>query len=150
MARKAATGGGDWTDLEELADRRTLVVFRILEFLPEEPGKDRSWKPNQPVVADVLIASGPRRGEVTFRQKIIKGGVTNTLRADGNAVGDEIMTRLEIKAGASYIVAQTPSPVELAAIDALYEEGDPWAAAKAKTSAPAASASAPVDDEPPF
>lgn len=139
--QRAARIGGDFLDLKELANAGpVLAVFRVREFLPAEPG---DYGPNVPVIADVLVCSGPRAGEVHLGERFI-GAVTGTLRGVKNpkkgeqpappetAVGDEIAARITVverKGNAPFVGLDTPSDPEYAAIEQVHADGAAWNAA---------------------
>ena len=142
--QKAKRTGGGFLDLRELAaDGPVLAVFRIVEFQAPEKASGFDGV-NLPVVADVLICDGPRKGEVHLGERFI-GAITSTLRGVRNprtakgeqpqppetAVGDEIVTRIKVlhpgnaNAGA---VGDEPSDTEMAAVEQVYDGGGAWAA----------------------
>lgn len=145
--KKAAQLGGDFLDLKELAgDGSALVVFRVVEFLAPETASGFVGT-NVPVLADVLICSGPRAGEVHLSERFI-GAITATLRGVKNpntakgigvlepveTVGSEIAARIKVvnpgksNAGA---VGDPPSDPEMAAIEAVHAGGAGWNVAPA-------------------
>jgi hypothetical protein len=76
-------GGGDWIPadvVEELAASRTLAVFKILRILPGEKPKPTSRSEWFPVIADMLILDGKRKGTVYRSERFTKSGIVNTLR----------------------------------------------------------------------
>lgn len=133
--QKATKTSGAFLDLKELAtDGPVLCVFRVREFLA--PEESQSFKGvNVPVIADVLICSGPGTGEVHPGEKFI-GAITNTLRGvakpkDGpplppvNAVGAEIVARVEVinkGKGNAASVGNVPSDAEYAAVEKVYND----------------------------
>ena len=146
LARPAVTGG-DYLDLKTLAaNGPVLAVFRIRAFQDPEMGDFGSYK--VPVVADVLICSGPQKGEVHPSEQFI-GAPTNALRGVKNPkkgeqpqppttrVGDEIAARIalvEKKGSAAFVGLDAPSDVEFEAIAKVHADGAGWNA----TQAPAA------------
>lgn len=147
--QRATKTGGAFLDLKELAaDGPVLVVFRIREFQTPEKG---DFGHLCPVVADVLVCSGPNTGQVHLGERFI-GGITSTLRGvrnpkpgeqpqpPSNTVGAEIATRIKVlnpgKANAG-AVGDEPSDAEFAAIEAVYNGGAGWNAAP-QNGAPAA------------
>jgi hypothetical protein len=165
---KPTVTGGDFLNLKELAaDGPVLAVFRIRAFEDPEPG-DYGY-PKVPVIADVLICSGPRKGEVHLKERHI-GAPTAALRGVKNPtvkdptvlppttkVGDEIAARIAVvsKKGANpFVGLDQPSDVEFAAIAEVHANGAGWGAAPAaQSAAPAASSGRPPwasDGEPGF
>lgn len=145
--------GGSYTDLDELAKDNTLVVFRVKALLPDRPAKG-STRMNKPVLADMLICTGPRKGEVTRDDDIIGGGITGPLRRAGE--GKDVAARLEVithATGNKYVGAQTCTPEELAEIGVVYDDGRGFdkTSVLSNVGASAPAARTPVDDdEPPF
>jgi len=148
--KKAVKTGGAYLDLKELAaDGPVLCVFRIKEFHDPEPATGFDGV-NLPVIADVLICSGPGKGEVHSGERFI-GAITNTLRGvnkpkDGdplppeNSVGDEIVARVEVLYPGkknSTAVGNVPSDVEMKAVEEFYQDGKAWEAGKTNGKAPA-------------
>src|SRR5687767_10130328 len=83
MLQKAIKTGGDFLDLKELAaDGPVCVVFRVRQYHDPEPAQGFDGI-NLPVTADVLVASGPRTGEVHVAEKFI-GAITSSLRGVRN------------------------------------------------------------------
>lgn len=134
--KKAINTGGDYLDLKELARGTTgiLCVFRIREFQTAEPGK---FGPRLPVVADVLIASGPRAGEVCANERFF-GAITTALRGvrnpkqgepiptPTNAVGDDVAVRVKVAnegQGNETAVGDEPTDAECDAIELYYRDG---------------------------
>lgn len=114
----------------------TLVVFRVQKFLPQEPASFKGGV-NLPVVADAVIASGARKGEVWLGEKFI-GAITGPLRGVANpkpggealppetSVGDEIVLRVKtVNPGATNegAVGDEPSDVEMAEVERFYGDG---------------------------
>lgn len=149
LQRAKRTGGG-FLDLKELAtDGPVLAVFRIVEF--QAPEKATGFDGvNLPVIADVLICSGPRSGEVHLGERFI-GAITSTLRGVRNPkttkgeqpqppetkVGDEIVARIKVlNAGKSNAgaVGDEPSDAEMTAVEQVYDGGAAWAAGTSATS----------------
>lgn len=138
--QRATRTAGDFLDLKQVAaDGPVLVIFRIREFMAAEPG---DFGPALPVVADALIASGPRAGEMhmaeTFRFAITSclRGVPNPKKgepipAPAVAIGAEIVARVKVinagKANAG-AVGDEPSDAEYAAAEAIYAQvgGEGW------------------------
>ena len=140
LKRGQRIGGGGFLDLRELAaDRPVLCIFRIREFCEPEPG---DFGPKLPVIADVLICDGPRKGEVHLGENFI-GAITAALRGvpnpnkdkgipitpPENAVGDELVLRVDVinkgkhNAGA---VGNEPSDADYAAAEAVHADGKGW------------------------
>jgi hypothetical protein len=161
---KPVVTGGDFLDLKELAaDGPVLAVFRIREFEDKEMGDFGAYK--VPVIADVLICSGPRKGEVCKSERFF-GAPTNALRGVRNPkkgeepeppttkIGDEIAGRVSIvskKGSNPFVGLDTPSDVEFAAIAEVHANGAGWSAAPAAQ--PAAAAGRPpwaTEGETPF
>ena len=148
LQRARRTGGG-FLDLRELAaDGPVLAVFRVRSFEPGE--KNDFGNVNLPVIADVLIASGPRAGEVHAGERFI-GAVTSTLRGVRNpkpgeqpeppatSVGDEIVGRIKVVnqgKGNAFAGIDEPSDAEMAAVELVYADGKGWDNAPAPASAP--------------
>ena len=136
MAVKSATRvAGDFLDLRDLAaNGPVLAVFRIKGFLPAEP--DNFKRNTYPVLADVFIVDGPRKGEVHL-DETFKFAPANVLRGVSgkesdagaqptNQVGDEIACRVnmvEKKGSQPFVGLDTPSATELAAIEQVYGDG---------------------------
>jgi hypothetical protein len=150
MALQNASGGS-FTDLDELAKDKTLVVFRVRQLLEERPSQFPG-NTIKPVLADMLICSGERKGEVTRNDDIIGAGVTGTLRRAGE--GKDVAARLEVitqPGRRPYIGAQTCTDEELAKIGPVYEDGKGFdAPAPILQNAGAVSSPVGDDDEPPF
>ncbi len=133
--KKATRTGGGFLDLKELArDEPVLCVFRIVEF--HEPEK-ADFGYILPVIADVLIASGPSAGEVHPAERFI-GAITCTLRGVSNPnhqkgerpsapveeVGAELCVRVGVKnAGKpnAFAVGDVTSDAEDVAIGKVYD-----------------------------
>lgn len=134
--QRAKRTGGAFLDLKELAaDGPVLAVFHVREFHPTEKATGFDGV-NLPVIADVLICSGPRAGEVHLSERFI-GAITSTLRGVRNPkttkgeqpqppetkVGDEIAARIKVlNAGKSNAgaVGDEPSDAEYAEIEKVY------------------------------
>jgi len=135
--QRAKRTGGAFLDLKELAaDGPVLAVFHVREFHAPEKATGFDGV-NLPVIADVLICSGPREGEVHLGERFI-GAITSTLRGVRNpktaqgeqpqppttAVNDEIVARIKVlnpgksNAGA---VGDEPSDAEMKAVERVYE-----------------------------
>lgn len=93
MSDALENASGGFTDLDDLARNNTLVVARIKDFLPEETSSE-GYK-SLPVMADLLICSGPDKGDVVRGMKIKKGGITNTLRRSN--VGKDVAGLIKVK-----------------------------------------------------
>lgn len=137
LQRAKRTGGG-FLDLKELAiDGPVLAVFHIREFHAPEKASGFDGV-NLPVIADVLVCSGPRKGEVHLGERFI-GAITSTLRGVRNpkaakgeqpqppttAVGDEIVVRIKgLNLGKSNAsaVGDEPSDAEYAEVERVYNE----------------------------
>jgi hypothetical protein len=137
LKRGQRIGGGGFLDLRELAaDGPVLCVFHIREFEAAEKATGFDGT-NVPVIADVLICDGPRKGQVHRGEKFL-GAITAALRGvpnpkkdkgigvlpPENEVGDEIVLRVDVinkgKANAG-AVGNEPSDADCEAADALYE-----------------------------
>lgn len=132
MALKPAVGG-DFLDLVELGKERALVAARIKRIDEPQPHKYDPAKETQPVVADLLVLSGKRKGHVQRGQTIMASGVTPTL-VRGNKVGDDVLIRLETRNsfGKDWAAAQGPDDEALEKFGPLFEDDaeDPFAAAE--------------------
>lgn len=135
-------GGGGFLDLKELAaDGPVLCIFRIREFEAAEKASGFDGT-NVPVIADVLICDGPRKGEVHAGERFIGAicaplrGVPNPSVKKGigalppeNAVGDELVLRVNVinrgkpNAGA---VGDEPSDADYVAAQAMHADGKGW------------------------
>lgn len=74
----AASLGGTYLKLEEVEGQ--IVAFRIRQYLPDEPMQSQMFSGrNVPVIADALIVTGPRTGELWQGARFI-GGITSALR----------------------------------------------------------------------
>jgi hypothetical protein len=141
---KPTVTGGDFLDLRELtANGPVLAVFRIRAFEDPEMGDYGAYK--VPVIADVLICSGPHRGEVHLSERFI-GAPTNALRGVKNPkkgeqpqppatqVGQELAVRVSLvekKGSNPFVGLDIPSDVEFAAIAEVHANGAGWNAAPA-------------------
>lgn len=142
LKRGARIGGGGFLDLRELADDGPVVcIFRICQFEPAEKATGFAGT-NVPVISDVLICTGPRRGEVHLGERFI-GAITGPLRGVARpnetkgvgvlppetAVGDEIVLTVKVinrgksNAGA---VGDEPSDADYAAAEAVHAQGKGW------------------------
>lgn len=137
--KKAVRLGGDFLDLKELAaGEPVLVLFRIKEFREVEKASGFDGY-TFPVVADALICSGPRKGEVYQGERFI-GAITSILRGVKNArkdkgesplppvneVGDEIVARVEVLnpgRNNAAAVGNVPSDADMAAVEEFYGDG---------------------------
>lgn len=162
---KPTVTGGDYLDLKELAaDGPVLAVFRISAFEDPEMGDYGAYK--VPVIADVLICSGPQIGEVHLSERFI-GGPTNALRGVKNpkkgelpqppttVVGQQLatrITRIERKGATPFVGLDQPSDVEFAEIQKVHADGAGWNVARPLSSVapPAAAPVNPFEDKPPF
>ena len=154
--QRAPQLGGDFLDLKDLArGGPVLAVFKINEFCQPEAATGFAGT-NVPVVADVLIASGPRAGEVVLGERLI-GAITAPLRGvrnpnaqkgigvqnPVNQVGAEIVVRLKLVIpgkGNEGVVGDQPSEPETATVEQLYNAmgGEAlWAQAAARAAAQA-------------
>lgn len=146
--QRAIKTGGSFLDLKELAiDGPVLCVFRVKEFHAAEKATGFDGV-NLPVIADVLVCSGPATGEVHLDERFI-GAITSVLRGVRNPrtakgeqpqapttqVGAEIVARVKVlnagkpNAGA---VGDEPSDAEFAAVEAVYQNGAAWNAVPAQ------------------
>lgn len=152
--KRAVRTGGDFLDLKQLvrdSNGECLAIFRIKEFQASEKATGFEGL-NLPVIADVLVCSGPRSGEVHLGERFI-GAITSALRgvrnpkvakgeteqAPVNEVGDEIVTRLKIlnpNAANAGVVGDEPSDAECDAIEKIYDDGKAWAAGEAAAEKP--------------
>lgn len=147
LKRGQRIGGGGFLSLRDLAeDGPVLCIFRIREFEAAEKATGFDGT-NVPVVADVLICDGPRKGEVHLGERFI-GAITAALRGvpnpkkdkgigvlpPENVVGDELVLRVDVlnrgksNAGA---VGNEPSDADYAAAEAVHADGRGWGAAPA-------------------
>lgn len=148
LKRGQRIGSGGFLDLRELAaDGPVLCIFRIVEF--EAPEKATGFDgTNVPVVADVLICDGPRKGEVHLGERFL-GAITAALRGVPNpkkdkgigvlppetAVGDELVFRVDVinrgkpNAGA---VGNAPSDADYAAAEVMHADGKGWEVAPSR------------------
>lgn len=133
--KKAIKTGGDFLDLKDLArSGPVLAVFRLREWQPAEPGE---FGPKLPVIADVLICSGPRAGEVCTSERFF-GAITTALRgvknpkkgepipAPTNDLGDDIAVRVKLineGKGNESAVGDEPSDAEIETIEMHYRDG---------------------------
>lgn len=137
--KKAQRFGGDFLDLKELAQNQpVLVLFRIKEFKEVEAASGFDGYAF-PVIADALICSGPRKGEVHQGERFI-GAITSILRGVQNArkdkgqkpqppvneVGEEIVARIEVLnpgRNNAAAVGNVPSDADMAAVEEFYGDG---------------------------
>jgi hypothetical protein len=140
LQRAARTGGGDFLDLKELCRSGDVVaIFRIVRHDPPEDGQ---WGVRCPTVADILICTGPRTGEVARGERIM-GALTSSLRGVANprpdkgvgyvppttAPGSEIVVRLKLinaGRGNETVVGDVPSDAEMLSADSAYNGGAGW------------------------
>lgn len=134
--KKGERLSGGFLDLKELAaDGPVLCIFRVREFCDAEPG---DFGQLTPVIADVLVVDGPRKGEIHAGERFI-GGITAPLRGvpnpnkmkniplspPENEVGEEIVLRVKVtnkgKSNAGS-VGDAPSDTEFKAALAVYAE----------------------------
>jgi len=118
----------------EMAQAGTLVMFRVLEILPEEKLSDDVDKPAHPVRADIYVATGPRKGELFLSEKVVGAGFTGMLRREepGAHVAAQLVPR---KRGATkYAAANTCTDDQLATLMKIYDAMDenPWDTRKAE------------------
>lgn len=148
--------GGAFLDLKELAaDGPVVVIFRLVEFCDDEPG---DFGRITPVIADVLIVDGPRKGEVHPGERFI-GGITAPLRGVPNPnkaknvpllppeteVGQEIVLRVKVTnpgKGNAGAVGDEPSDSEMAAAETVHQDGKGWGNAAAQSNGAAQPAGA--------
>jgi hypothetical protein len=146
--------GGEFLDLRGLvAGGPVLALFRVQSFLPAE--RDNYDRNTYPVVADVLICSASRKGEVHLGETF-KYAPANALRgltvkasdageAPVNAPGDELpyVVQLIDKKGSQPFVGLDPAEGDaLAQILSVYADGAGWNAERA--AAPAQAVSVPA------
>lgn len=142
LKRGQRIGGGGFLNLRDLAeDGPVLCIFRIVEFEAAEKASGFDGM-NVPVIADVLICDGPRKGEARLGERFIGAitaplrGVPNPKKDKGigvlppeNAVGDELVLRVDVinrgkpNAGA---VGNEPSDADYAAAEAVHADGKGW------------------------
>lgn len=142
LKRGQRIGGGGFLDLRELAaDKPVLCIFRIREFEAAEKASGFDGT-NVPVIADVLICDGPRKGEVHRGERFI-GAITAALRGvpnpkkdkgigvipPENEVGDELVLRVDVinrgKANAG-AVGNEPSDADYALAEEVHADGKGW------------------------
>lgn len=143
--KRAVRTGGDFLDLKQLvrdSKGQCLAIFKIVEFqdVEKSSGFD-GW--TLPVIADVVVCSGPRKGEVHRGERFI-GAITSALRGvrnpnakkgedpqdPTNEVGDEIVCRLEVinpDKPNGFVVGNEPSEAECDAVEDFYDDGKVWA-----------------------
>ncbi len=139
LKRGQRIGGGGFLDLRELAaDKPVLCIFRIREFEAAEKASGFDGT-NVPVIADVLICDGPRKGEVHLGERFIGAitaplrGVPNPKKDKGigvippeNEVGDELVLRVDVinkgKANAG-AVGNEPSDADYAVAEEMHADG---------------------------
>jgi hypothetical protein len=148
--------GGDYFDLGEYAQAngRSLMVFRLVEFEPPEPGDFGAYK--VPVIADVLVCSGAETGAV-YRAERLFGAPSGPLRGVKNPkknehppfpapvhpIGAELVFAVEYverKGSQPFVALNEPSVAEMDAVAAFYRDGAAWNATPAQ---PAAGATEP-------
>jgi hypothetical protein len=152
MSLENASGG--FIDLDQLARDKTLVVCRIKEFLPREVS-DRGFE-SDPVMVDMLICSGPQRGEVVRGFKAKRNGITSTLRR--SAVGKDVAGVIEPKTSDKrkdpFVSLNPVNSAQMEEIKKVYRDGvgfDSNTNLVGASSAPAAGGGATAaDEEPPF
>lgn len=163
---KAKRVAGGFFSLKDLAENGpVLVLFRIVDFLAPEAAQGFDGT-NVPVVADAIVASGPRKGEVHLSEKFMGSitaqlrGVPNPRASKGIGVlapetrpGQYVLARVKVlNPGKSNAAAagDEPSDVELAAVSEWFRE-DMWNVPTAQlagvgaSSTPAAAAAAASD-----
>lgn len=152
MSLENASGG--FTDLDELARNRTLVVCRIKEFNAHEIS-DKGYE-SDPVTVDLLICSGTKAGEVVRGMKMKRNGVTNTLRrsAPGKDVAGVIQPKTTEKRKEPFVSLDPVNSEQMESIKKVYRDGvgfdDNANLVSATAATPSAASSAPVTDAPPF
>lgn len=157
---------GEYLNFRELVQHGpVLALFRVVEFQPGVPSDYNDPKTGRPrntypVIADVLICSGPRSGEVHLRETV-KFAASNALRgitvaaSDAgevpvNAPGDELpyVVSMISKKGANPFVGLDPAEGKaLDQILAVYADGAGWTAAASAGSAPAGTPAAEPERE---
>lgn len=162
---KAKRVSGGFFSLKDLAEAGpVLVLFRIVDFADPEPTTGYKGT-NVPVIADAIVASGNRKGEVHLSEKFM-GAITAVLRgvpnprADKNigvippenTIGQYVLARVKVLNPNSNNAAATgdePSDVELAAVQGWFRE-DMWdvAAPEMATAGASSSAAAAAGDKP--
>jgi hypothetical protein len=137
--------GGEFLSLEEEASAGpVLMIFRLVEFETPEMGDYQALK--CPVIADVLICSGPHKGQVHPGERFF-GAPSGPLRGVKNPkkgepaldpvthLGDELAFRVSFvdrKGSNSFVALDPPSDPEMDAIAAVYADGAGWDGAPAK------------------
>lgn len=126
MALKAAQGG-DFLDLVELGKERVLLAARIQRIDAPQPHKYDPAKTTTPVVADLMLLTGNKKGWIQREQLVLASGVTPTLLR-GNKVGDTVLLRLETRNsfGKDWAAAQSPTDEDMARYAPLFEKDDPF------------------------
>lgn len=151
MSLENASGG--FTDLDELARDKTLVVCRIKEFHARE--RSEQGYDSDPVSVDLLICSGTRAGEVVRGMKMKRNGITNTLRrsAPGKDVAGVIQPKTTEKRKEPFVSLDPVNSEQMETIKRVYRDGvgfdDNANLVGATAAAPSAGSSASTD-EPPF
>lgn len=136
----ATKGDADFVTSDEwyaMAQASTLVMFRVLEILPEEKLSEDVDKPAHPVRADVYVATGPRKGDLFQSEKLVGAGFTGMLRREkpGAHVAAQLVPR---KRGATkYAAANTCTDDQLAELMKIYAAmgENPWDTRKAELQA---------------
>jgi hypothetical protein len=139
-------------EFKRLAADKTLVVFRVKERLEDE---DYGNGPIPRLVNDILIASGPRKGEVHTDVWALGRGITNTLlRAyEPDKTGEtdnDVAVRLDLgqRGTTKYVQANEPSPIEVEAMDKVYRDGAGFNGSNGKAPAYAGGQAADASDAP--
>lgn len=151
MSLENASGG--FTDLDELARDKTLVVCRIKEFHARE--RSEQGFESDPVTVDLLICSGTRAGEVVRGMKMKRNGITNTLRrsAPGKDVAGIIQPKTTEKRKDPFVSLDPVNSDDMESIKRVYRDGtgfDENSNLVGATTAPAAGSAPTASSEPPF
>lgn len=152
MSLENASGG--FTDLDELARNKTLVVCRIKEFNAREIS-EKGYE-SDPVTVDLLICSGTKAGEVVRGMKMKRNGVTNTLRrsAPGKDVAGVIQPKSTEKRKDPFVSLDPVDSEQMDNIKKIYRDGtgfdDNANLVGATAAAPSAASSSSTTEEPPF
>lgn len=151
MSLENASGG--FTDLDELARNKTLVVCRIKEFHARE--KSEQGYESDPVSVDLLLCTGPKAGEVVRGMKMKRNGITNTLRrsAPGKDVAGVIQPKTTEKRKEPFVSLDPVNSEQMDDIKKVYRDGvgfDDNANLVGATAATPSAATSSTAEEPPF
>lgn len=169
MALDNGEAGGEYVTRGEwlaLGKEGALVVFRILRI--EEPTVLRAdiKKEAEPVIVDFVILNGSQEGTVYRSERIITGGIVNTLRTKtvekagkkvkvARAAGDDVAVRMGTYPafGRDHPGANPCGPDEFEKVKEVFAKtnGDPYSFYEKKAMAAIAndaeSSGAPADDD---